>query len=310
MKRLVSTIDLSKEEWLQYRKKGITGTDAGAITGLNPYSSAFQVYQDKTTDVIEEFDSERLRQGRDMEEYVAHRFEEATGKKVHRANAIYQNEEHPIMLADFDRIITGEKAGLECKTVSPYSSDKWDDDSIPLHYQMQCQHYLAVSGFDCWYICALIFGEKLIIHKIERDEELINNLITIEENFWNNHILAGVMPDPDGSDSCSDAIAKLYQKSEAGKTIQLNGYDQLLDRRLELDELIKKLELEKSSIDQQIKIELADASIGMTDKYKVSWSSYEQSRLDTKKLKSEKPDIYNEYCKTSSTRRFTVSHAA
>ena len=310
MKRLVSTIDLSKEEWLQYRKKGITGTDAGAITGLNPYSSAFQVYQDKTTDVIEEFDSERLRQGRDMEEYVAYRFEEATGKKVHRANAIYQNEEHPIMLADFDRIITGEKAGLECKTVSPYSSDKWDDDSIPLHYQMQCQHYLAVSGFDCWYICALIFGEKLIIHKIERDEELINNLITIEENFWNNHILAGVMPDPDGSDSCSDAIAKLYQKSEAGKTIQLNGYDQLLDRRLELDELIKKLELEKSSIDQQIKIELADASIGMTDKYKVSWSSYEQSRLDTKKLKSEKPDIYNEYCKTSSTRRFTVSHAA
>jgi len=310
MKRLVSTIDLSKEEWLQYRKKGITGTDAGAITGLNPYSSAFQVYQDKTTDVIEEFDSERLRQGRDMEEYVAHRFEEATGKKVHRANAIYQNENHPIMLADFDRIITGEKAGLECKTVSPYSSDKWDDDSIPLHYQMQCQHYLAVSGFDCWYICALIFGEKLIIHKIERDEELINNLITIEENFWNKHILAGVMPDPDGSDSCSDAIAKLYQKSEAGKTIQLNGYDQLLDRRLELDELIKKLELEKSSIDQQIKIELADASIGMTDKYKVSWSSYEQSRLDTKKLKSEKPDIYNEYCKTSSTRRFTVSHAA
>lgn len=310
MKRLVSTIDLSKEEWLQYRKKGITGTDAGAITGLNPYSSAFQVYQDKTTDVIEEFDSERLRQGRDMEEYVAHRFEEATGKKVHRANAIYQNEDHPIMLADFDRIITGEKAGLECKTVSPYSSDKWDDDSIPLHYQMQCQHYLAVSGFDCWYICALIFGEKLIIHKIERDEDLINDLITIEENFWNNHILAGVMPDPDGSDSCSDAIAKLYQKSEAGKTIQLNGYDQLLDRRLELDELIKKLELEKSSIDQQIKIELADASIGMTDKYKVSWSNYEQSRLDTKKLKSEKPDIYNEYCKTSSTRRFTVSHAA
>jgi len=310
MKRLVSTTNLSKCEWLQYRKTGITGTDAGAITGLNPYSSAFQVYLDKTSDHIEEFDSERLRQGRDMEEYVARRFEEATGKKVHRANAIYQNDEHPIMLADFDRIITGEKAGLECKTVSPYSSDKWDDDSIPLHYQMQCQHYLAVSGFDCWYICALIFGEKLIIHKIERDEEIINNLITIEENFWNNHVLSHVMPNPDGSDSCNDAISKLYQNSDASKTIQLNGYDQILDRRLELDELIKKLEAEKASIDQQLKIELADATIGMTPKYKVSWSSYEQNRLDTKKLKSEKPDIYNEYCKTSSSRRFTVSHAA
>ena len=45
MKRLISTINLSKEEWLRYRKCGITGTDAGAILGLNPYRSAFQVYE-------------------------------------------------------------------------------------------------------------------------------------------------------------------------------------------------------------------------------------------------------------------------
>lgn len=43
MKRLVSTLNLSKEDWLRYRKCGITGTDAGAILGVNPYRSAFQV---------------------------------------------------------------------------------------------------------------------------------------------------------------------------------------------------------------------------------------------------------------------------
>ena len=53
MKRLISTINLSKEEWLRYRKCGITGTDAGAILGLNPYRSAFQVYHDKISDTIE-----------------------------------------------------------------------------------------------------------------------------------------------------------------------------------------------------------------------------------------------------------------
>ena len=42
MKRLISTLNLSKEDWLRYRKCGITGTDAGAILGLNPYRSAFQ----------------------------------------------------------------------------------------------------------------------------------------------------------------------------------------------------------------------------------------------------------------------------
>ena len=104
MKRLVSTRNLSKEDWLRYRKCGITGTDAGAILGLNPYRSAFQVYHDKISDTTENIDNEAMRQGRDLEDYVAQRFTEATGLKVRRANAIYQSEEHPLLLADFDRL--------------------------------------------------------------------------------------------------------------------------------------------------------------------------------------------------------------
>ena len=115
MKRLISTRNLSKEDWLRYRKCGITGTDAGAILGLNPYRSAFQVYHDKISDTFENIDNEAMRQGRDLEDYVAQRFTGATGLKVRRANAIYQSEEHPLLLADFDRLIVGQKAGLECK---------------------------------------------------------------------------------------------------------------------------------------------------------------------------------------------------
>jgi len=73
MKRLISTLNLSKEDWLRYRKCGITGTDAGAILGLNPYRSAFQVYHDKISDTIENIDNEAMRQGRDLEDYVAQR---------------------------------------------------------------------------------------------------------------------------------------------------------------------------------------------------------------------------------------------
>lgn len=310
MRRLVSTIDLPKTDWLKYRKKGITGTDAGAICGLNPYSSAFQIYQDKITDEIEEFDNESMRQGRDLEEYVARRFSEETGLKVRRANAIFQNEENPFMLADFDRLIVGQKAGLECKTVSPYSSDKWNDGNIPLYYQMQVQHYLAVSGFDCWYIAAVVFGREFLIRKIERDEELINYLIDIERGFWYNNVLAGIMPEPDGSDNCSEMIAKMYFKGQENKTINLSGYKEILDRRADLDKLIKKMEKEKKEIDQKIKMEMQDATVALEAGYKISWSNFEQNKLDTKKLKEEKPDIYKEYCKSSTNRRFTVSHAA
>ena len=194
MKRLVSTLNLSKEEWLRYRKCGITGTDAGAILGLNPYRSAFQVYHDKISDTVENIDNEAMRQGRDLEEYVAQRFTEATGLKVRRANAIYQNEERPLLLADFDRLIVGQKAGLECKTVSPFSADKWADGKIPAHYMAQVNHYLAVSGFDCWYIAALIFGKELVIHKIISDRAVLDNLIAEEEHFWKYNVMPEIPP--------------------------------------------------------------------------------------------------------------------
>ena len=310
MKRLVSTTGLDKSEWLRYRKKGITGTDAGAICGMNPYVSAFAVYQDKITEETEEVDNETMRQGRDMEEYVASRFEEASGLRVRRANAIFQNEEYHYMLADFDRLIVGHKAGLECKTVSPYSADKWSDEDIPLHYQMQCQHYMAVSGLDRWYIAALIYGRDFIIRQIDRDEEIIQNLITIEKHFWYENVMKRIMPDPDGTKSCSEQIARLYYKSDKDKTVQLLGYDSDLKRREELIELIDKLEQEKASIDQKIQLELQDAGYGTAGDYRISWLNTVSRRLDTKLFKSENPEMYNKYAKESSSRRFVVKRIA
>lgn len=309
MKRMVSLEGLTKEEWLLHRKKGITGTDAGAIVGLDPYKSAFAVYQDKVSDEITDSDNEAMRQGRDLEEYVARRFVEETGLKVRRANAIFQNEEHPFMLADFDRLIVGQKAGLECKTVSPYSSDKWKDGEIPVHYQMQVQHYLAVSGFSCWYIAAVIFGREFIVRRIDRDEEIIHLLVTIEQRFWEDHVMKRVMPEPDGTDSCSEQISKLYGKADMRKSIQLCGFDSMLQRREELVGLIGKMEKEKSVIEQKIKVEMQDAAYGLTKDFRVSWTDFESRRLDTKKLKEENPEIYQKYCRHTNNRRFVVTAA-
>ena len=137
---------VSHEQWLKLRKTGIGGSDAGAVCGLNPYSSAMKVFQDKISDTVEEADNETMRIGHDLEDYVAKRFTEATGLKVRKSNFMYRSKEHPYMLADVDRLIVGEDAGLECKTASAYSADKWADGNIPLHYLMQCYHYIAVTG--------------------------------------------------------------------------------------------------------------------------------------------------------------------
>ena len=312
MKRLVDVNKITHEEWLKYRKMGITGTDAGAIVGMNPYNSALQVFVDKTTDNIEVFDNEAMKQGRDLEEYVAHRFCETTGKKVRRANAIYMSDEHPWMMADFDRLVVGEKAGLECKTVSAYSSDKWKNGAIPLHYQLQVQHYLGVSGYDAWYIAALIFGKEFIVHKIERDEDLIQNLITIEKRFWEQNVLAGVMPDPDGSMTADSVLANYFPEKEGVSVLLPQHMEVQLNRRKEIVELIEKLETEKKTIEQGVKKYLgeSEATEAENESFFVRWKNIQTDRVDVEKLKKEEPDIYERFKKTTYSKRLTIKSAA
>ena len=84
---LAKTLDMPREQWLELRRQGIGGSDAAAIVGLDRYRSPFDVYADKLGLKKEQPDNEAMRQGRDLEEYVASRFCEQTGKKVRRRNA-------------------------------------------------------------------------------------------------------------------------------------------------------------------------------------------------------------------------------
>ncbi len=308
MKKLVSTRNLATEEWLKYRKQGIGGSDAGAVCGLNPYRSAMEVYLDKTTDEIEMTDNEAMRQGREFEDYVARRFMEASGKKVRRANAMFCHEKYPFMIADVDRMIAGENAGLECKTASPFMADKWKDGQIPIHYQLQCHHYMAVCNADCWYIAVLIYGREFKFYKIERDEEIIRNLIQIECDFWEDHVQKRILPDPDGSKTADSVIAEYYSQS-VPQSVPLTGFDEKLRRRQEILALIDRMDTEKKQIEQELKLYLGEAEIAENEHYRVSWKSVSSNRLDEKRLKEEQPEIYKKYRKETVSRRFMIKAA-
>lgn len=308
MKKLVSTVNLDKKDWLRYRKQGIGGSDAGAVCGLNPYRTAMQVYFDKTTPEIEEMDNEAMRQGRDLEAYVARRFTEESGKKVRRANAMYCHERYPFMLADVDRMLVGENAGLECKTVSPFMADKWKDGNVPLHYQIQCYHYMAVCNASAWYIAALIFGKRFVYYRIDRDEEILSNLIQLETDFWERHVMKGVLPDPDGSET-ADRVIAAYFHGQTKASLPLSGFDGKLERRQELLEVMKRMETEKRQIEQELKLYLGNAEYAENERFRVSWTSVLTNRLDEKRLKEEEPEIYEKYKKETLSRRFQIKAA-
>ena len=304
-----ATAGMSNEEWLRLRKTGIGGSDAGSICGVNPFGSPMKVYYDKTSSNVEELDNEAVRQGHDLEDYVAQRFMEATGLKVRRSNFMYRSTEYPFMIADVDRLVIGEDAGLECKTASAYNTDKWKDGSIPLHYIMQCYHYMAVTGKRTWYIAAVILGREFTYRKLVWDDDLIAQMISVEKNFWENHVLPRVLPSPDGSDICNDILNEYFHSARKGSSIKLDGFDDKLKRRAEIMEQIEQLKQEQGMIEQEVKLYMKDNEYASSGNYRISWSSVQSTRLDTKRMKEEQPDIYRDYAVQSVSRRFQVRAA-
>lgn len=305
----ISLAGVDNMEWLRLRKAGIGGSDAGAICGVNPYSSAMKVFHDKTSEEVEEQDNEAIRIGHDLEDYVAQRFMEATGLKVRKSNFMYRSKEHPFMIADVDRLVVGEDAGLECKTASAYNADKWADGNIPLHYVMQCYHYMAVTGKRTWYIAAVILGREFTYRRLEWDDELISRLIGIEENFWNNHVVSGTIPPPDGSEACDEVIEQYFHTAKKASAIKLVGFDEKLNRREEILGFIAELQAEQKQIEQEVKLFMGDNQYATSDRYRVSWGNIDSIRLDSQRIKTEKPEIYADYGKASHYRRFEVKAA-
>lgn len=302
----ISTAKMGREEWLHLRKSGIGGSDAGAVCGMNPFSSPAKVFQDKISDEISELDSEAVRQGNDLEDYVARRFMEATGLKVRRSNFMYRSAEHPFMLADVDRLVVGEDAGLECKTASAYSADKWKDGNIPLHYIIQCVHYMIVTGRKTWYLAAVILGKDFICRKLTWDDDIAEGLVAAEEDFWKNHVEKGILPPPDGSKIFDAVLEQYFHTSRKKSAVELVGFDDRLSRREEILQEIGRLETEQKQIEQEVKLFMQDHELAASGKYRVSWSSVDTARLDTKRIRQEHPEIYEEYAKVSSCRRFQV----
>ncbi len=305
---LLATKDLSREEWLRARMAGIGGSDVSAIAGLNKYKSPMGVYLDKIGESpIEDITSEAAYFGTLLEDVVAQEFTKRTGMKVRNRFAILQHPKHPYMLANVDRMIVGKKEGLECKTASEYLKGEWEGDEVPTPYLLQIQHYMAVTGYDAWWIAVLLGGNKFIFKRIERDEEIIEYLIKLEGDFWANHVIKRNPPEFDGSEASTRLLQALYPQAEPKSEIQLDKtVETLIEARDAYIEDITALETKKKEIENQIKAQMGENEIGHVGSRTVKWSNVTSNRIDTKTLKAERPEIYQQYTKPSVSRRFAI----
>lgn len=307
-KVLANTVEMTRQEWLVERTKGIGGSDASVILGFNPWKSPFQLYIEKTGGQVEEINNEAIYWGNVLEDVVAKEFSRVTGKKVRKRNVMFRHPEHDFMIANIDRDVVGEKALLECKTTNAFNADAWEGDHIPPAYICQLQHYMAVLGYEKAYIAVLIGGQKFVWKELERDDEFIELMIEAEKEFWEEHVMKNIPPEIDGTNSASELLKKMYPQDN-GETVMLESdkAETLIEAIESIKSEIKKKNTLLKEYENKLKLMIGDAAVGVTPRYEVNLKTYERNSIDTRKLKKDLPDIAEKYTKTSTYRQLRIN---
>ena len=296
----------SHEEWLKLRSKYIGGSDAAAVVGLNAYASPYSLWAEKTGKVPGFAGNLACEVGTYLEEFVAQKFAQETGKKVRKCNQSFLNSQYPFAIANIDREIVGEDAGLEIKTTDTLNMGKFKGGEYPANYYCQCVHYMAVTGKQRWYLAVLIGNKEFKWFTIERDEAEIAALMTAEADFW-ELVKKDIPPAVDGTKATSEALKTIYEDSD-DSVADLYSYTSDLKQYMELKKQIKELETMAEELANRVKEFMGASGSGECEGFKVSWKSQTRRTFDSKRFTKENPDIdLSGYYKGTNTRTFKVS---
>lgn len=256
-------------QWLAERQQGIGGSDAAALFGVNPWQSLLSLYESKVADTVDdEPDNTSQWLGRKLEGAVRDVYREKTGRVVGPGVRMARHPDLPFMIANTDGTIisAAEYDGegvYEGKTTSIFNGREWDE-GVPLYYQIQCQHYLAVTGLAYASVAVLVLGSRdpFKWKDVPRNDDFIEVLQEREHAFWHQHVLPRKPPSADGTKATAAAIAKLYP-SDNGRVMILPPDAATWHRqRAKVQKAIGFLEKRKRELDNAIKAEIGSDSFG------------------------------------------------
>lgn len=312
----------NREEWKALRHQYIGGSDAASVVGFNPYKSVFSLWAEKTGKTAPFEGNLATDVGTFLEEFIASKFEEISGKKVRRENHSLLNDKYPFAIANVDRVVVGEDAGVECKSTSELNLKNFKNGTFPANYYCQCVHYLGVTEKKKWYLAVLVGNKNFFIYQLTRipndvkpewceeslyiDDDEIKALMDAEKNFY-VYVTENKEPPIDGTKSTADTIAELYPESNE-ETVDLFAFADELDAIYALKAQIKALEAVKTEKENLIKEYMKMAGKGICEGYGVSWTSSERKTFDSKRFAAENTSInLDPYYNTTSVRTLRIN---
>ena len=304
-------------DWLKGRQTGIGGSEIAAIVGLNQYKTPMQIWESKVNPVVDEETSQPAYWGTVLEDVVAKEYAKRTGRKVQRITKQMRHPDFQFAIANIDRAIINPKISgnvrwkdgkittdriLECKTANGFSVKQWGEagtDSVPDSYLIQCQWYMGVTGASICDLAVLIGGQDFRIYTINRDDDLINDLLIQGAAFW-ELVQSRTEPDPV---NYPEAVKK-WANSDPSLSIQAD--DLLVDDLEKIQNIkaqVKELEAQEDVLKARVLYALKDAETLMYQGVKVATCKTQvRSSFDSKTFEKDHPELYAQYKKTSSTR--------
>lgn len=279
--------DMTTEEWLAVRRAGIGGSDVAGVVGVSKWSSPYSLWSLKTGRVEDvELDSEPIYWGNTLEHIVLAEIPKRVPGllEVTPGAATYRHEdpEKFFMLANPDGFGWHQDLGtvlVECKTTGCRASYIWDDDAVPEYYELQVQHYLEVLDLEWAVIAALLGGQTFVYRWIKRDRKLMEDVISLEKQFWETNVLGDHPPALTALLADSDALRDRFKGGGAEKTLDDNVVENLGElQQIKAD--IKKLKEQERFLSSTIKLELGDNEVGVDengDKV-VTWKTAKSGR--------------------------------
>lgn len=315
------------------RQKYIGGSDAAAIMGLSKWSTPLDVYLKKTGQVQEEITKEKelfFKRRKRQEPVVAEILTDEFGFDITRLST--DDDQNRYVDPDFDFIAAeidfefrmndaarehlpafahfenGTLLNGEIKTVHPFAAGEWGEEGseeIPVYYAAQVMHGLSVTRDRPGTLVAALFGvDSLVPFPVLRDDETIAGMRQKEVEFWTNHVLAGVPPEPHNMGDIKYLFAKAM-----GRPVELSDEMAILAHQVKnIREQIKSFELDKEAIEFKLALEIC-RSWGFTDPANVTddaqllhhgipigtWKSQAGAYLDQKRLKEHDPDLVRKF---------------
>jgi putative phage-type endonuclease len=296
---------MDRQEFLERRRSGLGGSDAAAAVGICPWKSKYQLYVEKTETNAGSAMTEAMRWGSLLEPAVRQRYCDVTGNAVTVFESQMHHPNHPWMIANLDGQVSPTKL-YEGKTY--WTAEGWGpngSDEVPEHYALQVQHYMAVTGAESTDIAVLIAGSDFRILTVYADKELQSLLIERESEFWHEHVVPRIPPEPTTDDDVRHRFpVSLGDMVEADVEL-VSAWNRLREVRSQ----IKTFEAEKESLEIVLKRAIGNRDgLEYSGSPLVTWKSAKDSMsFDRERFQAERPEVYRQYlCVSNGSRRFLV----